>query len=59
MIALAYAPIVPLGMGNSVAFPPFTQYAPVRPTPSVESSTEPTAYTSLPESAMPEAEEVA
>ncbi len=44
-------------MGNSVASPPFTQYTAVWPT--VESDKDPTVYTSLPESAMSEAQEVA
>jgi hypothetical protein len=39
-------------MGNSVAAPPFTQYA------ALEMPTDPTAYTSLPETAIPPAEEL-
>ncbi len=39
-------------MGNSVAAPPFTQYA------ALEMPTNPTAYTSLPETAIPAAEEL-
>jgi hypothetical protein len=46
-------------MGNSVASPPFTQYAAFWPTPMVESTKDPTVYTSLPEIAIPTAQEVA
>jgi hypothetical protein len=46
-------------MGNSVASPAFTQYAAVWPTPSGSSINDPTVYKSLPESAIPPAQEVA
>jgi hypothetical protein len=46
-------------MGNNVASPPFTQYAAVWPTPVVAANKSPTAYTSLPETAIPTAEEEA
>src|SRR5580692_12347286 len=46
-------------MGNSVASPPFTQYAPVWLTPAVESIKDPTEYTTLPEIAIATAQEVA
>jgi len=51
-IALAFEYAVPLGMGKSVPAPPFTQYAAIWPA-------DPTIYTSLPEKAIPTAEEVA
>ena len=46
-------------MGSSVASPAFTQYVAVEAKPAAESSKDPTAYTSLPESAITEAQEVA
>jgi hypothetical protein len=58
-IALDQDSYVPLGIGNSAASPPFTQYAAVWPTLAVESTKDPTVYTSLPEIAIPTAQEVA
>ena len=55
-IALAQDSAVLLGAGNSVASPLFTQYTAVWPKLAVEVSNDPTAYTSLPESAIPVAQ---